>query len=215
MTFKFAPEGYPYFAFFGGLAVVLFLIGGVWAALLPVLLTLFMFYFFRDPDRRVPEGDNSFVAPADGRVILIQSANGDACFPQRSKQISIFMSPLNVHVNRAPCDGTVESVVHRPGTFVSAFKPEASLRNEQISLIMKGPDGSRLQACQVAGAVARRAVCRVKAGDALRKGQRYGIIKFSSRVDLYLPEETEITVKLGDRVTAGETVVGIKSTPRG
>lgn len=208
--FKFAPEGYPYFAFFGALTLILFFIGGVWAGLLPLVLTLFMFYFFRDPDRRIPEGNDIFVSPADGRVILIQSANGDACFPERSKQISIFMSPLNVHVNRAPCDGTVESVVHRPGKFLSAFKPEASLQNEQIAMILKG-GGGRIQVCQVAGAVARRAVCRVKAGDALRKGQRYGIIKFSSRLDVYLPEETEISVKIGDRVTAGETVLGVRA----
>ncbi|MCC6345807.1 MAG: phosphatidylserine decarboxylase, partial [Nitrospirales bacterium] len=115
--------------------------------------------------------------------------------------------PLNVHVNRAPCDGTVEAVVHSPGKFLSAFKPEASLCNENIALLLKGRN-CRVLVRQVAGAVARRAVCRVRTGHFLKKGERYGIIKFSSRLDIFLPEDTEITVKVGDKVRAGETILG-------
>ncbi|MEW5745615.1 MAG: phosphatidylserine decarboxylase family protein [Nitrospirota bacterium] len=211
---KFAPEGYPFIAGFGILTLLLYLVGGVWAALLPLLLTLFMLYFFRDPERNIPGGEDLFLSPADGRVILIQNVSGDACFADRSTEISIFMSPLNVHVNRAPCDGVVESVVHTPGKFISAFKPEASLQNENITMILKGT-GSRVLVRQVAGAIARRAVCRVKPGDRLKKGERYGIIKFSSRLDIYLPENTEIKVKLGDRVTAGETILGAMGNDRG
>lgn len=205
---KFAPEGYPFFAFFGGLTVVAFLAGGPWAALLPFLLTLFMAYFFRDPERSVPGGEGAFfVSPADGRIIQIRPVEEEQYLKGMAVEISIFMSPLNVHVNRAPCDGAVETVVHSPGKFLSAFKPEASLCNENIALLLKGRE-CRVLVRQVAGAVARRAVCRVQAGHLLKKGERYGIIKFSSRLDIFLPENTEISVQVGDKVKAGETILG-------
>ncbi|MBI3591923.1 MAG: phosphatidylserine decarboxylase family protein [Nitrospirae bacterium] len=204
---KFAPEGYPFIFFFGVITIVAFIAGGTWIALLPFILTGFMAYFFRDPERKIPEGDNIFVSPADGRVIQIHNVMEDKYLKNSAIEISIFMSPLNVHVNRAPCDGTVESVVRAPGKFLSAFKPEASFRNENIAMLLKGKHSSILVR-QVAGAVARRAVCRVKPGDALKKGQRYGIIKFSSRLDVYIPENTDIKVKLGDKVKAGETIIG-------
>ncbi|HCZ10716.1 MAG TPA: phosphatidylserine decarboxylase family protein [Nitrospiraceae bacterium] len=166
-----------------------------------------MLYFFRDPERTTPEGDNIFVSPADGKVILIQDVREDQYLKGNAVQVSIFMSPLNVHVNRAPCDGSVESVVHTPGRFLSAFKHEASLQNENIAMVMNTKYG-KIIVRQVAGFLARRAVCRVKPGDALKKGDRYGIIKFSSRLDIYLPKNTGIKVKLGDKVKAGETVIG-------
>jgi phosphatidylserine decarboxylase len=124
-----------------------------------------------------------------------------------AKEISIFMSPLDVHVNRAPCDGSVKNVKYSPGKFMVAYKDEASLKNENIALLLEWEEGSVLVR-QVAGFVARRAVCRVKPGDILRRGQRYGIIKFSSRLDVYLPKQSKIMVKLGDKVKAGETVIG-------
>lgn len=215
--FKFAAEGYPFIIFFSVITVISFMAGGLWAAVLPFILTLFMLYFFRDPERTIPEKDNIFVSPADGKVILLTNVyeNQIPFLPSASKtgggdeyiKLSIFMSPLNVHVNRAPCDGTVESVVYTPGKFLSAFKPEASLQNENIAMILNTKYG-RVLVCQIAGFVARRAVCRVKPGDTLKKGQRYGIIKFSSRLDVYLPKNTEIKVKLGNKVKAGETIIG-------
>lgn len=205
--FRFAPEGYPFIAFFAALAVVAFLLGGVWIAAAPFILTLFMAFFFRDPERTVPEGDGIFVSPADGRVIQIQHVAEEHFVKGGAIEISIFMSPLNVHVNRAPCDGVVESVVHTPGKFLSAFKPEASLMNENIAMLLKS-NYYRVLVRQVAGAVARRAVCRARPGDVLKKGDRYGVIKFSSRLDVYLPEKTAVEVKLGDRVKAGETILG-------
>ena len=203
---KLAPEGYPFILGFFGLTILVGLFSPV-GALLPFVLTLFMAYFFRDPERTVPEGENIFVAPADGRVILIQNVFEERFLKSEAVEVSIFMSPLNVHVNRAPSDGVVESVVHTSGKFLSAFKHEASLQNENIAMLLNTKYG-RVLVRQVAGFLARRAVCRVKAGDLLRKGERYGIIKFSSRLDIYLPQNTQIRVKLGDRVKAGETVIG-------
>lgn len=208
--FKLAPEGYPYIVFFSVLTIISFFItGGIWIALLPFVLTLFMLYFFRDPERIAPEGDNIFVSPADGKVILIKDVYEDRYLKSDAIEVSIFMSPLNVHVNRAPCDGVVESVVHTKGKFLSAFKHEASLQNENIAMLLNTRHGKVLVR-QVAGFVARRAVCRVKPGDTLKKGQRYGIIKFSSRLDVFLPKDADIKVKLGDKVKAGETIIGVK-----
>jgi phosphatidylserine decarboxylase len=122
--------------------------------------------------------------------------------------VSIFMSPLNVHVNRAPCDGKVITVKYSPGKFMAAYRDEASMKNENIVMVLDGKQGN-VMVRQVAGFVARRAVCRSKVGDFLRRGERYGMIKFSSRLDLYLPREAEIEVKLGDRVKAGESVIAV------
>ncbi|MCL5023479.1 MAG: phosphatidylserine decarboxylase family protein [Nitrospirae bacterium] len=213
---KLAPEGYPFILGFLSLTVLAAFLS-LWAATVPLALTLFMAYFFRDPERHAPEGENIFVSPADGKVILISP---DPFLPLLLKgagegfiEVSIFMSPLDVHVNRAPCDGTVAAVVYTPGAFFSAFKPEASLRNENIALLLDTEYGKILLR-QVAGFLARRAVCRVSQGDSLEKGERYGIIKFSSRLDIYLPGKAQVKVKLGDKVRAGETVIAeIQSEP--
>jgi phosphatidylserine decarboxylase len=206
---KLAREGYPYIAFSAAITLIAVITGGIWIALLPLLLTIFMVYFFRDPERAIPEGDNIFVSPADGKVILIQNVKEEQYLKNETVEISIFMSPLNVHVNRVPCDGVVESVVHTRGKFMSAFKPEASLQNENIAMLLNTSNG-RILVRQVAGFIARRAVCRAKPGDALKKGQRYGIIKFSSRLDVYLPKNVSLDIKLGDSVKAGETILAHK-----
>ena len=206
---KIAGEGRPFISFFAIITVISLLAGGILAFPLPFLLTLFMVYFFRDPDRTIPEGENIFVAPADGRIIQIHNVQEQQALKDDTLEISIFMSPFNVHVNRAPCDGVVEAVVHTPGRFLSAFKPEASLQNENIAMTLNGDNG-KILVRQVAGFLARRAVCRVRPGDALKKGERYGLIKFSSRLDVYLPKDTEINVKSGDRVRAGETILGTR-----
>lgn len=203
---KLAPEGYPFIIGFLVLTLLVALFS-LWGALLPFVLTLFMAYFFRDPERLVPEGENIFLSPADGKVILIQHVQEGKVLKGDAVEVSIFMSPLNVHVNRAPCEGVVESVDHTPGKFLSAFKHEASLQNENIAMALKTKYGKVLVR-QVAGFLARRAVCRVKPGDTLRRGERYGIIKFSSRLDIYLPKDVRIKVILGDRVKAGETIIG-------
>jgi phosphatidylserine decarboxylase len=205
---KFAPEGYPFIASFAGVTVLLAFAGGPWLAAPGVVLCLFMAYFFRDPERSVPGGGDLFVSPADGKILLVRQEYDADHLQQEGIEVSIFMSPLDVHVNRAPCDGSVVAVVPKAGKFLSAFKPEASVVNQSISMVLQTEYGKVLVR-QVAGFVARRAVCRVKPGETLRRGDRYGIIKFSSRVDIYLPKETEIRVKVGDRVKAGETVLGV------
>ncbi len=207
MDMKFAREGYPFIGLFAVVTAVSLLLGPLWIALFPFVLTLFMAYFFRDPEREIPDGEGLIVAPADGKILVLQTVRESQYINNEVLQISIFMSPLNVHVNRAPCDGIVEKVIHTPGKFLSAFKPEASVQNENIAMTMSTKYGTVLVR-QIAGFIARRAVCRVAPGEALRRGGRYGVIKFSSRVDIFLPSTTIPKVRLGERVTAGETILG-------
>lgn len=202
---KFASEGYPFILGSIILAAVVFLFSP--AGSVPVFcLAGFMCYFFRDPERLVPEGKGFFVTPADGRIIVIREVRETRYLNADVVQISIFMSPLNVHVNRAPCDGRVKKVVHNKGRFLAAYKDEASLRNENIEMVLETAYGDILVR-QVAGFVARRAVCRKKEGDVLLCGERYGMIKFSSRLDVYLPKGSEIKVKMDEKVRAGESVL--------
>src|SRR5271169_3788973 len=168
---KFAPEGYPFIALTAAVTGAAFISGWVWAAALPLVLTLFVAYFFRDPERQAPEGDNIFVSPADGRILQVQAVSEEKYLKGRAMEISIFMSPLNVHVNRAPCDGVVESVVYTPGAFLSAFKPEASISNENIAMLLKGSSCSILVR-KVAGAVAGGVVCGEGKEDTLKRGKR-------------------------------------------
>ncbi|GMT47157.1 MAG: phosphatidylserine decarboxylase proenzyme [bacterium] len=206
---KIAPEGWPFVAVTAVVTVIIYLIWQPWIAVLPLILFLFMLYFFRDPERTIPEEEDIFVSPADGKVILVKNTPEEAYIKDKVKQISIFMSPFNVHVNRAPCDGRVEKVKHTPGGFSAAYTDEASLSNENIAMLLITEYG-RVLVRQVAGFIARRAVCRVGPGDTLKRGQRYGMIKFSSRVDLYLPEAVQVLVKVGQKVRAGETIVARK-----
>ena len=178
----------------------------VFAACLLFVVTAFMAFFFRDPERAIPEGEGLFVSPADGRIIVIKDVFEPGYLKTETKQISIFMSPVNVHVNRAPCDGKVSVVKYSPGKFFAAYKDESSVKNENIVMVLDGRQG-RVLVRQVAGFLARRAVCRAKVGDELKRGERYGLIKFSSRLDVYLPIDAEIRVKIGDKVKAGETII--------
>lgn len=170
--------------------------GGV-AVLL--LLTAFMAYFFRDPERTVPEGDDIVVAPADGRVTRVEeNAEG--------KLVSIFLSPLDVHVNRAPVGGRIVKVEYIKGKKMPATSDESSLVNERNSITIEGAR-LKVRCTQIAGIVARRIVCWNKEGDALALGQRYGLIKFSSRTDVQMPSDVDVMVEVGDRVVGGETVI--------
>lgn len=216
---KFAPDGFPFIlgplVFTAIASVFTFLTyktGGPafyissGAVCIFSLVSSFMFFFFRDPERTAPEGKGLFVAPADGKIILIKEVNEKKYLKSDAKEISIFMSPFNVHVNRAPCDGKVSAVKHSPGRYMAAYKDDASLKNENIAMLLEGKEG-KILVRQVAGFIARRAVCRVKPGDMLKRGERYGMIKFSSRLDVYLPKDAEIAVKPGDKVKAGETII--------
>lgn len=206
---KFAREGYP-FIIPCAVATVLagFFVEPRYLTAIPLVLTLFMLYFFRDPDRTTIEGRGLVYAPADGRVILIRETTEDELLHGKVIEVSIFMSAFNVHVNRSPCEGVVRKVEHYPGRFLAAFREEASKANEHITMLLEN-DRFAVVVRQVAGLIARRAVCRVKEGDMLQQGQRYGMIKFSSRVDVFLPLNSQIKVKLREKVRAGETVLGI------
>ncbi|MDA8174557.1 MAG: phosphatidylserine decarboxylase family protein [Nitrospiraceae bacterium] len=208
----FAPEGYPYFALFAGISGLTLLLGGGILTVLPVLLLGFMFYFFRDPERTVPQEEGIYVSPADGRIIVTEEIYEGEYLESRALLVSIFMSPLNVHVNRAPCDVEVKQVKYKKGSFKKAFSAEAFHKNEHISTVMEetGPDRKKLLVRQVAGSIAQKAVCRKKPGDTLSRGERFGIIKFSSRVDVYLPTDVELAVEIGTVVRAGETVLARK-----
>ncbi len=189
--------------------LALYCFGRPWMAVPPFILFLFMLFFFRDPERTIPGEGDIFVSPADGRIIVVRDTREDEYIHGEVKQVSIFMSPFNVHVNRAPCDGTVVEVRHRPGGFKAAYTDEASLGNENISMLLDTSYGKVLVR-QIAGFVARRAVCRVRPGESLKRGERYGIIKFSSRVDLYLPKDVKVLVRVDQKVRAGETVLAVK-----
>jgi phosphatidylserine decarboxylase len=165
------------------------------------LLAVGVVAFFRDPRREVPGDPDLVVAPADGKIVGITPTE------EGTLRVSIFMSVFNVHVNRAPVAGRVTGVHYHSGLFLPAFRDKASLRNEQNRIELD--DGSRqLAMVQIAGLVARRIVCRVAIGDRLERGQRLGLIKFGSRVDLYLPETIELKVHMGDRVRGGSSVIG-------
>jgi phosphatidylserine decarboxylase len=202
---KLAPEGYPFILGALVLTVVVSIFFPV-GTFIPFVATAFMVYFFRDPERLIPEGEDLFVAPADGRIIVIRDVGETRHLGADMKQVSIFMSPFNVHVNRAPCDGRVKTVRHNRGSYFAAYKDEASIKNENIEMVLETLYGDVLVR-QVAGFVARRAVCRKGVDDILRRGERYGVIKFSSRVDVYLPKDVEIKIKINDAVKAGETVI--------
>lgn len=206
--FKLAPEGYPFIFLFAFITLITVIFGKLWVIAVPFALTLFIIFFFRNPERITLEGRGIFYSPADGKVILIRETEEAELLKGKAIEISIFMSLLDVHVNRAPCDGKVVAVKHYPGKFLAAFKQESSIVNEHITMLLEGAYG-KIVVRQVAGFLARRAVCRVKPGDLLKQGQRYGLIKFGSRLDVFLPLNTRIKVKLNDKVRAGETILGI------
>ena len=206
---QFAKEGYPFIIFFAVVTVLSFIFRANWVTVVALILTFFMLYFFRDPDRHASPDINSFYAPADGKVIQIRETFEDEILKEQMIEVSIFMNAFNVHVNRVPCEGTVQEVKYYSGRFMAAFKEEASKANEHINMVMECKQG-KVMMRQVAGLLARRAVCRVKPGDNLEQGERYGLIKFSSRVDIFLPLGTEVKVQLGDKVKAGESLLGIK-----
>jgi len=171
-----------------------------------VLLLAFTLWFFRDPERTTPAGDGLVVSPADGKVLFVKEVTDQEYLKDDALQISIFMSPLNVHVNRYPVDGRVEFFQHIPGEFLVAFDDKASTRNERTLIGVSSSEG-RVLFKQIAGFVARRIVAEVQVGDSAVMGARFGMIKFGSRVDILLPRSAAIRVKAGDVTVAGETVL--------
>jgi phosphatidylserine decarboxylase len=200
---------------FGGLSVAGIVLAAVFLwYLVPLfaLTLLFVLYFFRDPERKVPATPRILVSPADGRVADVMEVEEKEFLRRKTVRIGIFMSPLNVHVNRFPCQGRVEAVVHRPGQFLAAMNPEASSVNESNAIAIRAEEGvdTQILVRQISGVLARRIVCQVAEGESRRRGERFGMVKFGSRAEVYVPLEAgfELSVKVGQRVRAGETVLG-------
>jgi phosphatidylserine decarboxylase len=203
-----ASEGWAFVFPLAG-ATLLSALAGWWGVTgLGLVLTAGVALFFRDPERIIPQTPESIVSPADGRVMEIVPENA------QTRRISIFLSLWDVHINRAPYGGVVRSVVYTPGKFLAAYRQEASLVNEANTVTI-ADHGREFIVKQIAGVLARRIVCRVRPGDTLEKGQRYGLIRFGSRTDLLLPVTAEIAVQVGDVVRGGETVLAFLKEPPG
>ncbi len=208
MPVKIALEGYRFVFIALGVAVLGFVSGWILIGILGGVLGLFFVWFFRDPERHAPQLTGSVVAPADGKVVSIVRIEKAPASEGAKTRVSIFMSPFDVHINRMPVKGVVEEVRYTPGKFFAAYKDEAVEQNEQNALLIGEPSGRKLAVVQVAGFLARRVVCKARKGDNLERGERFGLIMFGSRTDLYLPLDAEIVVKEGDKVKGGETVIG-------
>ena len=200
-----AREGWPFLV----LAAILAGLSSVYCVYLAIpmwIIFLFILQFFRDPPRVTTGGDSAVSAPADGRVIVIDEAH-DPYTNQTSLKISIFMNVFNVHSNRIPVSGTVDAKQYYPGRFFNAALDKASDNNERNALLLTSKEGHRVTCVQIAGLIARRILCYVDDGSNVIKGERFGFIRFGSRVDLYLPKTTKVLVSLGDKVVGGETLV--------
>lgn len=202
---KLARDGIPTVTFLALATAAFALVSPVPAAVMAVLAALVV-WFYRDPDRTAPEGDGLFVSPADGRVVEISEAEHPFTGP--SVKVGIFMNVFNVHVNRAPCMGRVDYLEYVPGRKIAAFAPKASEVNERNIVGLSTPYGPILMV-QIAGLLARRIVCRLRRGEVLEAGQRYGMIRLGSRVDIYLPKDVRLLTKHGDKVYAGISSLGV------
>jgi len=206
MKIPLAKEGFVFIIPLLVVAILMFLLSFYWVAFFLGLGFLFVTWFFRDPERHIPNEPNVIVSPADGKITEIitekEPINGELC-----KRVTIFLSVFNVHVNRVPIAGTIEEIRYNPGKFLAAFNPKASMDNEQnIILINNGK--THVFVKQIAGLIARRIVCWPKKGDYYELGQRYGLIRFGSRVDILLPETTKLSVTCGDNVSGGKSIIG-------
>lgn len=206
MKIKFAKDGLPSIAF---LIVATLAVAFAFDSKVPALivggLAALTLWFYRDPDRAVPEREGAFLSPADGRVVEISESEHPFTGP--ALKVGIFMNLFSVHVNRAPCTGRVDYLEYVPGKKIAAFAPKASEVNERHYVGLSTPHGPVMMV-QIAGLVARRIVCRLTRGDVLEAGQRYGMIRMGSRVDVYLPKEVTLAVNIGDKVYAGASCLG-------
>jgi phosphatidylserine decarboxylase len=200
-----AREGWPFIAIPGALALGLALLGRRRLALPFAAAAAASAGFFRDPERAIPIVANGVLSPADGRVISIEDAVDP--FVGTSVRVAIFLSPLDVHVNRTPIAGVITDVIYTPGAFKPAYDKDADV-NERCAIRVQG-EHARVTVVQIAGVVARRIVCRVGPGDKLAAGERFGMIRFGSRTDCYMPRSTEVTVRAGEQVRGGQTVIGV------
>ncbi|MDD3814306.1 MAG: phosphatidylserine decarboxylase family protein [Desulfocapsaceae bacterium] len=203
-----AKEGYPFIAFSAFVTLIIAVLGYDIFALAALAITTFVLCFFRDPERIGPISEDALISPADGKVILIEKIIDDQYLLGQVYKVSIFMNVFNVHVNRSPVSGTVDKIIYTPGEFYSADSNRGAMHNEHCATIVQSASGHRLAFVQVAGLIARRIVCWLEADDQVRRGERFGLIRFGSRVDLYLPTQTQLEVTIGQKVRAGESVIG-------
>jgi phosphatidylserine decarboxylase len=196
-----AKEGYPFLLPLLLVVVLSFSLGMNWLGSIFLALAVFIAYFFRDPERLIPADEAAIVSPADGKIV------GIAAEPDKTTRVSIFLSVFNVHINRSPIAGEVESVRYVPGKFKVAFDATASAENEQNVLVIRS-GSDKIKFSQIAGILARRIVCWKKPGDSVAKGERVGLIKFGSRVDIFLPDSVALSINLGDKVQGGASVIG-------
>ncbi len=201
-----AREGWPFLAGSILIAVLLTAFGAVVLATLAWIVALFVLQFFRDPAREIPQDPGAVLSPADGRIVAVERVN-DPYVKRDAIKVSVFMNVFNVHSNRSPVDGTVQQVWYQAGRFVNAALDKASNENERNAVWIRADAGADVTCVQVAGLIARRILCYVKAGDVLARGQRYGFIRFGSRVDVYLPLDATVKVVIGDKVSATSTIL--------
>ena len=204
---RIAREGYPLIFTALILALLAFLAGWMALGIILGLIGIAIAGFFRDPERQAPVGEGLVVSPADGKVVTIAGVKGDPLFLGSATRVSIFLSPLDVHINRTPVEGKIAKITYQPGKFLAAYKEEAAQRNEQNALSIVDSKGRTWGVVQIAGVMARRIICRAKPGDQLARGERFGLIMFGSRTDTYLPEGCQVAVTEGQRVKGGETVL--------
>jgi phosphatidylserine decarboxylase len=202
-------EGIPFIAAPAVLAGLAWWQGWMVVAALLAAAAAFTLWFFRNPKRAVPDDPRAIVSPADGKVLSVERLFEPRVLKEDVQRVSIFMGLTDVHVNRIPCDGHIVGRYYYPGKFFSAFKEKASLDNEQQALVLETPQGRRMMFVQIAGFVARRIVTWVREGDSVERGRRYGLIRFGSRMDVYLPLAVRVTVKPGDRVAGASSVLGV------
>ncbi len=208
-----AKEGWPHLAIAVIVAAVVAYFFGWWSLVLWVL-ALFVLQFFRDPPREVPRGEGLVLCPADGRVLVV-GRERDPYLERDALKVSIFMNVFNVHSNRSPVDGLVQNVTYSAGTFLNASLDKASSGNERNALHLRTDSGADVTCVQMAGLVARRILCYAKAGERLARGERFGFIRFGSRVDVYLPADSHPRVAIGDKVKAGSRILAeLPASPR-
>jgi phosphatidylserine decarboxylase len=207
-AFPIAKAGHPFIFGLAFVTAILALSGLTVPTIVSLVMTAFTCWFFRDPDRIIPQGDGLVVSPADGKIVTAQTVPQSPLGEGPCLKVSIFMSVFNVHVNRIPCDGTVTGLAYFPGKFFSANLDKASDENEHNQVFLKTDNGHFICVVQIAGLVARRIICHLTGNETMSRGQRFGMICFGSRLDVFLPAETRLQVHVGDKVQAGTSILG-------
>jgi len=206
-----AHEGFPFIIFSLVLTVLAAFFGVIWLTAVLAAISVFIICFFRNPERYFQDEDKLVICPADGKIIKIEEVDIQGTITGRFKKISIFMNVFNVHVNRAPYDGTIAKIAYHKGKFLSANLDKASVENERNEIMISTIDGRVIWVAQIAGLIARRIVCWTREEAIIKKGERFGLIRFGSRVEVFLPSDSRIVVKLDDKVRAGQTTLGFLS----